>query len=90
MGQFLDLGVGGALYTSRTYIYEDPLQGKEWQEVRIKNHRAILQYNSYLLGRLGVNNFSLGVRYRITPFFSENSNYPAAPPILIDFTWGFF
>jgi hypothetical protein len=90
IGKYLDLGIGGLLQTGANYSYEEPLQGKELMEVKIRHYRMIRSSNWYLYTALGVNNFAVIARYRMQSFFIDNSGFPEAPPIMLGFSWGFF
>jgi len=90
IGKYFELGVGGLLQTGANYRYEEPLQGKEIMEVKIRHYRWIRSSNWYLYTALGVNNFAIIARYRMQSFFIDNSGFPEAPPIMIGFSWGFF
>ncbi len=90
IGKYFDLGIGGLLQTAASYQYEEPLQGKEVREVKIRHYGMLRPSNWYLYTALGVNNFALIARYRMQSFFVDNSGFPEAPPIMIGFSWGFF
>lgn len=83
VGKYFDMGVGGALKIGSRYVWQDELENGEVKEVKLKKYNGTLPNTWYVYGRLGVNNWSLYGKYRMSRVFKPSAGFPEAPPLTI-------